>query len=54
VRRAVVRGLGQANRTGVTGRIAFDRYGDTRSPVFTLYTVTGSPLAWTPATEPAR
>ena len=31
----------------VTGTIAFDRYGDTTDPRFTLYRVEGTPLAWT-------
>ena len=32
---------------GKSGRVAFDAYGDTRDPQFTLYQVKGSPLAWT-------
>jgi branched-chain amino acid transport system substrate-binding protein len=47
-RTVVVRGIQKADRTGVTGPIAFDTYGDIKSPAFTLYTVAGSPLAWTP------
>jgi branched-chain amino acid transport system substrate-binding protein len=46
----VVKGLQQADATGVTGPVSFDRYGDTKNPEFTLYTVAGSPLAWTPTT----
>ena len=48
VRAKVVAGLQKADRQGVTGAVAFDRYGDTRSPTFTLYRVSGSPPAWTP------
>ncbi len=47
-RAVVVAALQKTNRTGVTGPISFDRYGDAREPTFTLYTVTGSPLAWVP------
>jgi branched-chain amino acid transport system substrate-binding protein len=48
VRLKVVAGLQKTNLDGVTGSVRFDRYGDTREPAFTLYTVTGSPPAWTP------
>ena len=48
VRARVVAGLQKTNRTGVTGEVRFDRYGDTRNPTFTLYKVEGTPLAWTP------
>jgi branched-chain amino acid transport system substrate-binding protein len=47
-RASVVKGLQKSDATGVTGQVAFDRYGDTRNPKFTLYTVAGSPLGWTP------
>jgi branched-chain amino acid transport system substrate-binding protein len=48
VRTKVVQGLQKTNTTGVTGRVAFDKFGDTTNPKFTLYRVTGSPPAWTP------
>jgi branched-chain amino acid transport system substrate-binding protein len=48
VRAKVVKGLQGVDATGVTGAISFDRYGDTKSPAFTLYKVEGSPAAWTP------
>ncbi len=42
----VVAGIQRTDTTGLTGRIAFDRYGDTRDPRFTLYQVQGSPGVW--------
>jgi branched-chain amino acid transport system substrate-binding protein len=50
VRSKVIAGLQDTEVTGVTGPIAFDQYGDEVNPTFTLYTVRGSPLAWTPVT----
>jgi len=47
VRSAIVKGLQSTDMAGLTGRVAFDAYGDTRDPQFTLYSVSGSPLAWT-------
>ncbi|HXY92355.1 MAG TPA: branched-chain amino acid ABC transporter substrate-binding protein [Acidimicrobiia bacterium] len=47
-RASVVSGLQKTHTTGVTGDISFDSYGDRVDPTFTLYTVAGSPLAWTP------
>ena len=48
IRKQVVSGLQKTNADGVTGRIWFDAYGDTRAVRFTLYRVEGSPPAWTP------
>jgi branched-chain amino acid transport system substrate-binding protein len=48
LRTKMVRAIQATSRTGVTGHIAFDRYGDPASPTFTLYRVAGTPLAWTP------
>lgn len=50
VRSKVIAGLQDTEVAGVTGPIAFDQYGDEVNPTFTLYTVRGSPLAWTPVT----
>jgi len=47
LRRNLVADLQKTKRTGVTGKISFDAYGDPRSPRFTLYRVDGTPLAWT-------
>jgi branched-chain amino acid transport system substrate-binding protein len=47
-RAKVVAGLQDAKLNGVTGPIAFNEYGDEVNPTFTLYTVSGAPLAWTP------
>jgi branched-chain amino acid transport system substrate-binding protein len=47
IRKQVVRGVQATEMDGVTGSIAFDRYGDTDNPRFTLYRVEGTPLAWT-------
>src|SRR5262245_48862765 len=49
-RAKVIAGLQDTKMTGVTGPIAFDQYGDVVDPTFTLYTVSGSPLAWAPVT----
>jgi len=46
----VIDGLQDTNLQGVTGPISFNEYGDVVNPTFTLYTVSGSPLAWTPVT----
>jgi branched-chain amino acid transport system substrate-binding protein len=45
-RRSVVAAVQAADTAGLTGRIAFDEYGDTLDPQFTLYQVAGSPAAW--------
>jgi branched-chain amino acid transport system substrate-binding protein len=50
VRAQVISGVQDAKFTGVTGPIAFNEFGDEVNPTFTLYTVSGSPLAWTPVT----
>jgi branched-chain amino acid transport system substrate-binding protein len=50
VRAAVVRDLQHADRTGLTGHIAFDGFGDIRDPQFTLYRVDRSAAAWVPVT----
>jgi branched-chain amino acid transport system substrate-binding protein len=47
VRRAVVTALQATDMAGITGRVAFDSYGDTLDPQFTLYRVGGSPPTWT-------
>jgi len=49
-RAKVIAGLQDTKLNGVTGPIAFDQYGDVVDPTFTLYTVSGSPLAWNPVT----
>jgi branched-chain amino acid transport system substrate-binding protein len=46
LRAKVIRGVQRTKRTGITGPIAFDRYGDIVGASFTLYQVEGSPLAW--------
>jgi hypothetical protein len=46
LRANLVRDLQRTNRTGVTGKIKFDNFGDTVDPTFTLYKVGGSPLTW--------
>ena len=38
------------NYQGLLFPYTFDQYGDVVSPTFTLYTVSGSPLAWNPVT----
>jgi branched-chain amino acid transport system substrate-binding protein len=50
-RAKVIAGLQNTDLDGVTGPIAFNQYGDVVNPTFTLYTVSGSPLAWTPVTR---
>jgi branched-chain amino acid transport system substrate-binding protein len=47
LRSKVVKGVQRTDMTGVTGTVSFDRYGDTKSPAFTLYKVEGTPPAWT-------
>ena len=47
-RAKVIAGLQDTELTGVTGPIAFNEFGDVVNPTFTLYTVSGSPPAWTP------
>jgi branched-chain amino acid transport system substrate-binding protein len=46
----VITGLQKERLNGVTGSLSFNAYGDEEDPTFTLYTVKGSPLAWTPVT----
>lgn len=45
-RAAVVKSVGKTDTEGITGRIAFDQYGDTVTKVFTIYKVTGG--EWLP------
>jgi branched-chain amino acid transport system substrate-binding protein len=45
-RQATIDALGAVNFAGVTGPVAFDKYGDTVSRVLTVYKVTG--LKWAP------
>lgn len=47
-RSQVVSRVQRTDTTGLTGRIAFDQYGDTRDPRFTLYRVEGAPASWVP------
>ena len=42
----MVTGIQKTDTAGLTGQIAFDQYGDTRDPRFTLYQVQGSPATW--------
>lgn len=44
-RAALVKALGSVAFDGVTGKVAFDEFGDTKYPVFTLYVVKNG--AWT-------
>ncbi|MFI5047679.1 MAG: ABC transporter substrate-binding protein, partial [Acidimicrobiia bacterium] len=46
IRRAVVDAVQSTDAAGLTGRVAFDQYGDTLDPQFTLYRVAGSPASW--------
>ena len=45
-RAAVVKSVQATDTEGITGRVAFDEYGDTVTKVFTIYQVTGG--AWVP------
>ncbi len=45
-RQPTVDALGKVSFDGVTGKVAFDQYGDTTSKILTVYKVTGG--AWTP------
>jgi branched-chain amino acid transport system substrate-binding protein len=54
LRAKVIRGIQQTKRTGVTGPIAFDRFGDVVGATFTLYQVKGTPLAWVEVARSAR
>jgi branched-chain amino acid transport system substrate-binding protein len=45
-RAKVVAGLQRTDTAGITGQVAFDQYGDTKDPRFTLYQVQGSPAMW--------
>jgi hypothetical protein len=47
IRPQVVAGLQSTDRTGITGRVAFDKFGDTRDPRFSLDRVQGTPPTWT-------
>lgn len=51
VRSKLVTAIQATDRVGLTGRIQFDAYGDTRDPQFTLSKVAGSPLAWVALTS---
>jgi branched-chain amino acid transport system substrate-binding protein len=46
IRAEVVDDVQRSKDTGVTGKVAFDKYGDAVAPKFTLYRVAGSPLRW--------
>jgi branched-chain amino acid transport system substrate-binding protein len=46
IRPLVVAGLQSTDRIGITGRVAFDAFGDARKPRFSLDRVQGAPLAW--------
>ena len=46
VRATVVRELQRARRLGITGKVGWDDYGDTRDPRFTLSRVEGTPPKW--------
>lgn len=46
VRAKVIQGIQKTKRTGITGPIAFDQYGDIVGASFTLYQVKGTPAAW--------
>jgi branched-chain amino acid transport system substrate-binding protein len=48
IRSKVVGDVQRSKDTGVTGKVAFDKYGDAVAPKFTLYRVAGSPLRWVP------
>jgi branched-chain amino acid transport system substrate-binding protein len=48
IRAKVVSDVQRSKDTGVTGKVAFDKYGDAVAPKFTLYRVAGSPLRWVP------
>ena len=48
IRTKVVADLQRSKETGVTGKVAFDKYGDAVAPKFTLYRAVGSPLRWVP------
>jgi branched-chain amino acid transport system substrate-binding protein len=48
IRARVVEGLQNSRRTGVTGPVSFDEFGDATDPTFTLYRVQGTPLDWKP------
>ena len=50
LRSKLIAAVQKEKTTGVTGPISFDEFGDPTSPTFTLYTVSGSPLTWTPVT----
>ncbi|HEX5586532.1 MAG TPA: branched-chain amino acid ABC transporter substrate-binding protein [Acidimicrobiia bacterium] len=45
-RAAVVAAVQATDVEGLTGRVAFDTYGDALDPQFTLYQVSGTPAAW--------
>ena len=45
-RKAVIKSVGSTDTEGITGRIAFDEFGDTVTKVFTIYKVTGG--TWAP------
>jgi branched-chain amino acid transport system substrate-binding protein len=47
-RAQVVSGLQKIDTSGVGGEIKFDKYGDIVNPTFTMYSVSGTPPAWTP------
>jgi branched-chain amino acid transport system substrate-binding protein len=54
LRAQVVKGIQKTKRTGITGPIAFDRYGDIVGASFTLYQVKGTPPAWVEVARSAK
>lgn len=51
IRNKIVSDLQSSKDTGVTGKVAFDKYGDAVAPKFTLYRVAGSPPRWVQQTS---
>jgi branched-chain amino acid transport system substrate-binding protein len=51
IRSKIVSDLQSSKDTGVTGKVAFDKYGDAVAPKFTLYRVAGSPPRWVQQTS---
>jgi branched-chain amino acid transport system substrate-binding protein len=54
LRARVIQGIQKTKRTGITGPIAFDRYGDIVGASFTLYQVKGTPPAWVEVARSAK
>ena len=49
-RQATIDAMGKVSFDGVTGKVAFDEYGDTTSQVLTVYKVEGG--EWEPSRPP--